>query len=198
MCAAQQRGWLTMLPVNVPVLSKATTWTSAAALSLPKSSTCMPLALSLPAHAPFEHTITVGIAMGAAATMVPIIFRMISLLGTSWLRQYGIAPTRKRQVCMQRAKAQNCSKSCRQQSTHKVVTLYSPHVLMRPLHIPAQWKQQGYVQACKAQEVNQHGVSQRPTTQQGSIVIVIWVPQTCPSTQALRVLPPGKVIRWLI
>ena len=71
-----------MLPVKVPVLSKATTLTSAADLSLPRSSTCMPLALSLPAHAPFEHTITVGIAMGTAAMMVPITFSMMSLVGT--------------------------------------------------------------------------------------------------------------------
>ncbi len=75
---------------------------------------------------------------------------------------------------MQRAKAQKRDKSYRRQSTHKVVTLYSPHVLMQPLHILAQWKQQGYVQACKAQEVNQHDGSQRPTTQQGSIMNMIW------------------------
>ena len=146
-CTAQQRERLTMLPVNVPVLSKATTWTSAAALSLPKSSTWMPLALSLPAHAPFEHTITVGIATGTAAMMVPIPFRMISLLGTSWLRQYDIAPIRKRQLCKQRAKAQKRDKSCRQQSTHKVVTLYSPHMLMQPLHILAQDKKRLHLSA---------------------------------------------------
>ena len=86
----------TTLCVSVPVLSKQTMLTPAANLSFPGSSTCMPLPLSLPAQAPFEYSMTVGTATGAAATMALITVRATSRQGALWVAKCGTASRRKR------------------------------------------------------------------------------------------------------
>ena len=77
-------------------------------------------------------------------------------------------------------------------------------------HMLAQWRQQGYVQACKAQEVDQHDGSQRPMTQQGSSMTMIWGALDMPKhpscedaatshgtrSHAMADLSPNTVTHW--